>query len=241
MQLTPLAIAVMLLAQQPKLEFEVATIKPQDPVASQNGNARSAGGSATEWRAGNLPLRDLIRSAYNVNANQIAGTQPWMDNTGWDVVAKSPAGSTPEQFRQRLQTLLADRFQLVVHHETLTLPVYNLTVAKSGPKLEESTKDISRMSAGPRMINYSAGTMDQLVSQLTSSLGKQVIDKTGLTGHYHIDLKFTPVGPTPGALDTDNGPSIFTALQEQAGLKLDSTKSPVEVLVVDKAEKPSAN
>lgn len=136
-----------------------------------------------------------------------------------------------------MQAMLADRFRLAIHRETRTLPVYALIVGKSGIKLHEGDGR-GGMSAGPRLIRYGSGTMGELAGQLSGYLGRQVIDRTSLTGQYAIDLSFASVDP--GAAAGDAGPSIFQALQE-AGLKLESTRGPVETLVIDHAEKPTSN
>ncbi|HKD09228.1 MAG TPA: TIGR03435 family protein [Bryobacteraceae bacterium] len=175
-----------------------------------------------------------------MNREQIIGVSGWMETEGWDIDARFPAGSSPAQAPQMMQAMLADRFRLVTHRETRTMPVYALTVAKSGLKLHEGSSSRG-MSAGQRLIRYGAGTMDELASQLSGYLGRHVTDRTGLTGRYAIDLSFAPVDLSARAADAaqDLGPSIFQALQEQAGLKLESTKGPVEVLVIDHAEKPT--
>jgi uncharacterized protein (TIGR03435 family) len=142
-----------------------------------------------------------------------------------------------------LQAMLADRFQLVYHRETRTLPVYFLEVAKGGAKLKKATAAGHSMSAGPRMIKYSGATMQTLASQLTSYFGRKVLDQTQLEGEYEIDLSFAPINASPSveSAQTETLPSIFSALEEQLGLRLRSGNGPVEVVVIDKAEKPSEN
>jgi uncharacterized protein (TIGR03435 family) len=186
----------------------------------------------------NLRLFELIMNAWGLNREQIVGGPNWLETAGWDIDARFPAGARPAQAPQMMQAMLADRFRLVTHPETRTLPIYELTVARGGPKLHESDGS-GGMSAGARLIRYKSGTMSELASQLSSYVGRQVIDRTGLTGKYAIDLSFAPVDP--GAPADDAGPSLFQALQDQAGLKLESTRGPVEVLVIDHAEKPAPN
>lgn len=140
-----------------------------------------------------------------------------------------------------MQAMLADRFQLRTHQETRTLSIYILTVAKKGMKLRQGDGR-GGMSAGPRIIRYNSGTTAELASQLSGYLGRQVVDRTGSTGQYFINLSFAPVDPeAPRDGAQDAAPSIFQALEDQAGLKLESTKGPVEVLVIDRAEKPTPN
>jgi uncharacterized protein (TIGR03435 family) len=234
-----IAISLAPMAQQhsAKIEFEVVSVKPADPSAPGHMSQVTPGG----FRGQNLRLFELIMTGWRVNRDQIVGGPNWMDTAGWDIDARFPAGASHSQFPQMIQAMLADRFGLVHHRETRVLPVYELTVAKSGVKLHAGGGQ-GGMSAGPRLIRYDSGTMGQLASQLSSYLGHEVIDRTGLTGQYAINLSFAPVDPG-GAADgaSDPAPSIFQALQDQAGLKLESTKGPVEVLVIDRAEKPTSN
>jgi bla regulator protein blaR1 len=170
-----------------------------------------------------------------------------------------------EQQRLRLQALLEDRFQLRFHRETKELPVYALVVAKGGPKLTPSQQKAGNrrpmMRMGRGRIESEGVAMAQLADMLSMEQGRKVIDRTGLTGNYDIKLEYTPdqsQGPGPGGPPgggpgpgpeggmgppppDPNGPSIFTALQEQLGLKLESQKGPVEILVIDHVEKPSEN
>lgn len=226
-------------AQQPaKVEFEAVSIKPADPADPAHLVQPIRGG----FRGRNLRLFELIMNAWHLNRDRLIGGPAWMETAGWDIDARYPEGAGYLQLPQMLQAMLADRFQLVTHRETRTLPVYALTVSKGGLKLRPG-EGIGSMSAGPRMIRYTSGAMADLASQLSSYLGRNVIDETGLTGQYAIDLSFAPVDPGAPAEDAtrDAAPSIFQALQEQAGLKLESTKGPVEVLVIDRAGKPTDN
>jgi uncharacterized protein (TIGR03435 family) len=181
-------------------------------------------------------------SAFRVNENQIVGGPKWLDSASWDIDA-TYAGANQGQFPLMLQAMLADRFHLVFHRETRTLSVYLLEVAKNGPKVKESTATTDGMSAGQRMIKYNRATMRELADQLSSYFGRQVLDRTELRGQYEIDLKFAPVNANPSieAAQAESLPSIFSALEEQLGLRLRSGNGPVEVLVIDRAEKPSEN
>ena len=238
--LAGIAISIALAAQPPpaNLEFEVVSIKPADPAAPARMAQQTAGG----FRGRNLRLFELIMSAWHLNRDQIVGGPKWLETADWDIDARFPSGASPAQAPQMMQAMLADRFRLVSHRETRTLPVYALTVAKGGIKLHEGDGR-GGLSAGPRLIRYGAGTMGELAGQLSSYLGRYVIDRTGITGEYAINLSFAPVDPcaTAGDAAQDFAPSIFQALQEQAGLKLESTKGPVEVLVIDHAEKATQN
>jgi uncharacterized protein (TIGR03435 family) len=237
MPLAVIAISLALAAQQvpDRAAFEVVSIKPADPAAPGHMTQQTLGG----FRGRNLRLFELIMGAWHLNRDQIVGGPPWMETAGWDIDARFPAGMSAAQAPQVMQSMLADRFGLVVHRETRTLPVYDLIVARSGIKLPVGDSRVG-MSAGPRLIRYGSGTMAELASQLSSYLGRHVVDRTGLTGQYAISLSFAPVDPNVAGGDAaqDSAPSIFAALQEQAGLKLESARGPVEILVIDHAERP---
>ena len=202
-------------------------------------------------------LRNLISYAYNVRPFQISGGPKWIDTERFDIEARvaTPDAVTPSEPKkvsgeprktgERLKSLLADRFQVMLHAETKEQPVYALVVAKGGFKLQESTEVenmIRRIGRG-ELKGQGVG-LNMLVLNLSSELGRRVIDKTGLAGKYSFDLKWTSAAPTPGGAsqpaDSD-GPSIFTAVQEQLGLRLEAEKGPVEILVIDRAERPSKN
>jgi len=238
--LVALAISVALAAQQPKtnVEFEVVSVKPANPADPAHMTQATVGG----LRGRNLRLFELVMSAWHLNRDEIIGGPNWLETAGWDIDVRFPAGAGPAQAPQMMQAMLSDRFRLVTHRETRTLPIYVLTVAKGGIKLQQGD-GIGGMSAGPRLIRYGAGTMGELAGQLSGYLGRNVIDRTGLTGQYAISLSFAPVDPGAPARDIaqDFAPSIFQALQDQAGLRLESTKGPVQVLVIDHAEKPTPN
>ena len=259
------------------LTFEVASIKPANPDAMGIRINFVPGGGL---RAENVRLRQLIEFAYQVHPFQISGGPGWMNSQGFDVLAKAPepAEATDlrkltdaqrdrlgEQIRQRLQALLAERFQLTIHRETKEMPVYALVVAKNGPKLKESAdpeRGDQQMRAGRGELSATTMKIQALASHLSRVTGRPVLDNTGLKGTYDFKLEWTPEpggpggGPfagSPGAgrlaeekaagigAPDPTGPSIFTALQEQLGLKLESQKGPVEILVIDRAEKPSEN
>lgn len=221
-------------AQQP-LAFEVATIKPLQGFV--NARANFSGPRVT---LSGYALEGLLMDAYGVESWQLVGGPVWRDTDPFEIVAKAPgdAAPTPEQRRQLLQSLLEDRFKLKVHRETREAPVYALTVAKNGPKLTRSTATDSLYSAGGREMKFQKRTMDFLAKQLSASarLGRPVLDKTALTGEWDFTLNFMP-NPPPDS----NVPDVFTALQEQLGLRLESQKAPVEHLIIDHAEKPSPN
>jgi uncharacterized protein (TIGR03435 family) len=221
--------------------FEVASIKlHQGPVTQV-----SAVPSGPRIRITAYGLVGLIMDAYDVKFDEISGGPSWMNSDRFDIEAVAGGEATPAkaQLKLMLQSLLAERFKLKVHRETRVMPVYALVVGKGGPKLKESAPDAERMltQSGTRgaRLTVVKGDMDQLAIQLSSSPGvdRPVINKTGLAGSY--DYKLSWAFETT-ASDSD-GVSIFTALQEQLGLKLEPQKAPIETLVVDHAERPSAN
>jgi uncharacterized protein (TIGR03435 family) len=218
-------------------------------------------------RATGVTVRFLLYEGYGgINHEQVIGEPAWTNTDGFDIEAKVAPADLPtlnkmtfEQRRTMFQSILTDRFKLVVHHETRELPIYVLSVAKGGPKLKPSAPDDPAAPTPRRrgmMINNGEVTannaqLSMLVTVLSRTLGRTVIDKTGLSGTYDFSLTFAPEdggsqqpGAAGGALPaspSDSAPSIFTAMQEQLGLKLESTKGPVDVIVIDHIEKPSEN
>jgi uncharacterized protein (TIGR03435 family) len=224
----------VLLAQSQTPSFEVATIKPHDPSSAGVASGISFGQGRF---SGAGSLRSLIQFAHGVQDYQVSGGLSWTNTELYDVIGKPASPAPPDQLRIMLQSLLAERFKLSFHRETTDVPVYALIVVKSGPKLQEVRDPtlIGRMSGGKGMLRGEMKLAD-LARYLSPSAGRPVIDRTGLMGAYEINLQWSPDNST----DADK-PSLFTAVQEQLGLKLDSAKGPVEVLVIDHVEKPSGN
>jgi bla regulator protein blaR1 len=226
-------------------KFEVASIKPADPNLPGFGIRTAPGG---RYIATGVTVKFLIAQAYGVMEFQVSGGPGWIANERYEINAKQESGleNKPGQMALLLQGLLADRFQLKLTHETKELPIYALVVAKGGSKLKENTVE-GGMSMGPRMITVKGMGIGSFTKQLSQQLGRPVLDRTGLTSRYDFKLEWTPdSAPTfeakEGAPAVDStAPSLFTALQEQLGLKLESTRGPVEILVIDHAEKPSEN
>ena len=222
--------------------FEVASIRnhpqPYQFVRSDISGARAS------WVA--YGLEGLLMEAYNVASYQISGGPAWLRMDRFDIDAKAPGDNTltRDQKREMLRALLEDRFHLVVHRETKEMPIYALVVAKGGPKLKESPADgQTRMSMGSKgqtiEMKFSKWNMERLASQIEGNEGRKVVDKTGLAGEYDFTLSYVDDRRANGG-DQD-GPSLFTAVQEQLGLRLEAQKGPVEMLVVDHADKPSQN
>ena len=239
-------------AQQPaRPSFEVASVKPSVPRTAHFSLLELGGRFTTT----NTTLKMLIGFAYDVRDYQIAGGPNWLDSAKYNVEAKPdvprPAEHNAARMRLMAQSLLAERFKLAIHRETKELPVYDLVVAKGGPKLKKAANTAEASGRrGRGLLTGVAADMPLLVNQLSQQLGRSVIDKTGLTGKYDFKLEWTPDpgelrfpagGPDAPPPPDLSGPSIFTAVQEQLGLKLESVKGPVEILVIDHAEKPDAN
>lgn len=307
--------------------FEVASIKPAAPMQAGRIMVRMSGGPGTpdpgQMTYTNVSLKNVLTNAYNVKGYQIQGPD-WLDSARFDITAKVPLGTTKEQFRLMLQSLLAERFKLTLHHATKDMPMYALVVAKGGSKLKESPDDPSSTDAGgPNASGPGAGgsnvggpaagggpsasfnkgdikmgkdgfpqlppgagrgavmmmnmngkmkmqsskqTMSGFVDMLANQVDRPVVDQTNLTGKYDYTLEFAPGDnrggmmrgamagmpmPPPGAdgggagggaPDAEAGPTIFSALQEQLGLRLEAKKGPVDLLVIDSIEKtPTEN
>jgi uncharacterized protein (TIGR03435 family) len=187
----------------------------------------------------NVPLRQLIEQAYRVKPFQLTGPD-WLSNVRFDIVAKYPAGTANEQLTLMLQTLLAERFHLAIHRESREMSAYALMVAKNGPKLVEVAPNGTGTSNGRGRFQDRAISMAGLADQLARELGRPVVDKTGLTAVYDLKLEWTPDDQPQGDAapsEPAQGPSIFTALQEQLGLKLQTQEAPVEIIVVDHVDR----
>ena len=247
--------------------YEVVSIKPhKDEDGGMMSRSMPDGFTST-----GTTLQLLIRGAYDKEENEILGAPGWFSSEKYDIKAKIDDADI-EAFKKldreqantmrdrMMQGMLADRFKLVLHHETREWPTYALVVAKSGSKLQDSKpenhKDGFSMRVSRTEMSAQGAPVSSIVRFLSGQLGHHVIDKTGLTGKYDYTLKWAPEegernmfpaaspgsgGSVPPTASDSNGPSIFTALQEQLGLKLESQKGPVDVLVIDHAEKPTAD
>ncbi|HVO97030.1 MAG TPA: TIGR03435 family protein [Bryobacteraceae bacterium] len=241
MKLILFAVCGAALWAQPK-EFEVASIHPSAPQAP---GQMEIGMSIDQGmlRATGMTAKFLIEQAYDVRDFQVVGGPSWIGSQQYDINAKIEGNPTSEQMRTMMQSLLADRFQLQVHREKKEMPCYALVVAKGGSKLKAPEADADgkhkdgRMSMSRGSFTGQGLPVQAIAHAVEQVLGRAVIDKTGLTGNFDFKLEWTP----DEARTDGDGASIFTALQEQLGLKLESTKGPVEIVVVDRLEKPSEN
>ena len=235
--------------------FEVASVKP---VAS-NVDFMIRGGPGTSdpglIRYTGVTLTEVILIAHQVKRYQIEGPG-WLDTNRFDIVAKVPWGATREQFRLMLQNLLAERFQLSLHHELKEFAIFALVVGKRGPKMKETEPDSPQVSAAwdgrkvPRVqmvnghvrVTGNRQTMPGLATILENSVHRPVVDRTELKGSYDFVLEFAAERPLARVPVDEFIPDIFSAVQQQLGLSLQATKGQLDVLVTDRVEKtPSAN
>jgi len=228
--------------------FDVASIKPAKP--GQIGTTSNLGQGNT-LNLKNYALIHLVMRAYDVPEFQVSGASGWMVSLAYDIVAtadrvESEPARRFEQTRLRLQALLADRFQLQIHRETKELPIYALVVAKNGPRLQENKEsgmggNLSTSIGRTGTITGRGSSIKDLAKALSRILSRPVDDKTGLTAAFDFKLTWLPDSASPETAAASDLPSLFTALQQQLGLRLESRKGPVEIIVIDRASKPSEN
>jgi uncharacterized protein (TIGR03435 family) len=229
----------------PRVEFEVVSLKPGDPASLGSSLGSSSGTPAGRLVMRNTTLKNLVMSAYRLNLNEyeIAGGPTWMDSAKFNIDAKLPADAPQGQIPLMMQTMLADRFKLESHRETRTLREYALVVAKGGPKFGKPNESDHKGVVTSQSDNQITGwgrPLSDLARMLIGAVGAPVVDQTGLKGQYDFDLKFAPLlGASRGS--DDALPDVFAVLQGQLGLKLEAIKGPVELLVIDRAEKPTEN
>jgi uncharacterized protein (TIGR03435 family) len=236
--------------------FDVAAIHVHIPQPHDHNSIWSSPFNG-QFKAANMSVVMLIQWAYEIPDTRILGAPGWARSTFFNIDAEadpsvdqqmhnlnSDAGRKVKE--RMLQALLTDRFQLVTHTETRELPIYALVVAKGGAKLG----DIKDIKSGGTMVNswrdhlevQGSNSLELLAQVLADALGRPVVDRTGIAGRYHLTLEWTPDDAASAPPIRSNAPpSIFTALQEQLGLKLESQKGPVQVLVIDHVAQPSSN
>jgi uncharacterized protein (TIGR03435 family) len=262
----PIAIGQQTPAPRP--EFEVATIKPNTKGGPGIMTRRPVPG---RWESENTPLSFLILHAWNARRFQLVGGPEWTRSERFDIQASVPLPATGQQVQLMLQRLLEDRFQLKIERAQREQPVYILQPARQGLKIrpiapgscimigpdgqfpeQEEGKPVPPQCGGtgygPSQITGNGITMAEFARLLEEVMQRPVIDRTGLTDLYNIKIKWMadestpgPMGGPPTAKDTEPGPSIFTVLQEELGLRLEASRAPAEVLVIQSAERPSEN
>jgi uncharacterized protein (TIGR03435 family) len=223
--------------------FEVASIKTA-PVDSREGrDFRVLPGGRLHIT--NMPLKQIVLEAFGIKQYQLSGGPAWLNSDTFDIDAKAEGDPSRSQMMVMLQHLLAERCGLQVHRETHEGNVYILTVVKGGPKLKPSTATDSYVRLyrnTPRElpgVNYTIGAQKVTMAQFADGLvdmhlQRPVFDRTGISGEYDLKLNYA-------IADDPEAPSIFTAIQEQLGLKLETAKGPIETLIIDRVEKPTAN
>jgi len=241
-------------AARPKFDaFEVATVKPVDPDA-QRGRTFQMNGPH-RWVATNYTLKSLLALAYDMNPKTISGGPAWMDSQHFNIEALTPGDIRPTRLEQMrmLRALLVERFQLKFHREEKEFSIYELTVAKGGPKLKPAANPddppyiLGVVYPGKIEVPAKSVTMDDFVAMLQrATLDRPTVNKTGLMGVYDFTLDWAQDetqygGEVPKAPDDAQVPPLFTAVQEQLGLKLQATRGMVNAMVVDSAVKPQVD
>jgi uncharacterized protein (TIGR03435 family) len=272
--------ATALIAQTPDRQpaFDVASVKPGKPLGPLGKRFEVNGGPGTNdpglYSCQNCALIMLVMRAYGLNASHPSSAPGWMDDLRFDVAAKMAPGTTQEQFSLMLRNLLAERFKLAVHHEKRETQVYELVVAKNGPKLKQSAqRDAAKEEAaapdhsqpfkkdqdgfpvippgsdtviafgpGHARLRLDSESTARFAEFIAGPLQRPVIDATGLKGKYDFLVSWVPEQRGGSATDSDSGPTLEGAIQAQLGLRLESKKGMVDVLVIDHAEKvPTGN
>lgn len=242
--ITVIACCELLGAQQGGAAFEVATIKPSGPESPPISVRRLPGGRLV---TSNTPLPMLIQWAHQLDEGRLFGVPDGFNALRFDVVAKAPEREPVEgQMQLMMRALLAERFKLVVHHETRALVAYTLVSEPGGPKVRTVTSD---EPADPNPFTMSdSGTLigirvtaDMLATVLSNQLGRPVQNTTGFTGAFDFTLRWAPdTGVAPG--DGQDRPSLFTAIREQLGFRLVARRAPTDVVVIDHVERtPTEN
>jgi uncharacterized protein (TIGR03435 family) len=236
--------------------FDVTAIHLHEPQPHEHNSIWSSA-SDGHFKAENISVMTLIHWAYEMPETRILGAPAWTSTTHFNIDATADpsvdqqlkgltSDASRKQKERMVQALLADRFKLATHMETRELPIYALVVAKGGAKLGPTQESGSSVNtSNGRMEIQGSNSVAILAEQLSKVVGREVVDRTGIAGRYDLKLKWTPDDATEPQLlngaPADTGPSLFTALEEQLGLKLEPQKGPVQVLVIDHIEMPSAN
>jgi uncharacterized protein (TIGR03435 family) len=226
-------------------DWEVATVKPNVSAITSN-RIRISGRHVT---IENETVAKMMLIGYGVQKDQVIGLPDWARTAGWDIDGVTDVEGEPDlkQFQTMVRKILEERFALTLHHEQREMEVLALRVAKGGPKLAAATGDadalpdrVDRRSAGQLASTFKNTSMHDFVLMALGAMDHPVVDQTGLAGKYDFQLTWND-DDSVAATDTNAAPGIFTAVQEQLGLKLEATKAPADVLVIDKVERPGAN
>lgn len=262
--LTAGLLATAALAAQAPRTFDVVSIKPNKSAAASMSAGTYPGG---RWSMVNGPVSTLIRSAYPAQLNELIGAPSWVASDRWDVTAVAGADATSDEIQSMMQAMLAERFRLAVHYETRERETYALVLARAdgqlGPDIRRSTLDCDGiraarlagrpvdaplpangappcgMMAGGGRLAIGGQPIESLARSLSGAAGRYVVDRTGLAGNYELTLRYAGQVVNGAERPAEEFPSIFTALQEQLGLKLESSRAELRILVVDRIERPT--
>ena len=252
MKLSALVLGTCLLAQtpSPRPTFDVVSIHPADPSAT-GGFIKPIPGNHG-YTAQNVPVRIMIALMYKIPTRQIEGGPDWINTARFDIEARADAPHSVDDLHTMYQNLLADRFDLRFHHDVREGNIYALTIDPSGLKLKPNTSpedDKIPVNGGPARttgVRVPMNYLTWLLSQILQTDGRPVVDQTGLKGNYDFTLSYRPMLPPDAPADAlppedRDLPTLFEALPTQLGLRLTPTRGPVDHLVIDHIEKPSAN
>ena len=233
------------MAAEAKPDWEVATVRPSDPAAGKGQHINVRGSHVL---LEDTTVEQFLLMGFGLQQSQLAGEPDWVKTERWNVDGVPDVQGMPnlKQLQGLMQEILAERFGLKVHREQRELPVFALTVAKGGPKMtvdESDPNGLFRQQNGGQNGRHAEDlkniSMPELALILQFHVDRPVVDQTGLKGKYDLKLQWTvDEAPAPAP---DAPPGLFTAIQEQVGLKLDRVKAPAEVLVVDAVARPGAN
>ena len=247
--------------------FDVVSIKRVTDIRNRRSVGQQPGG---KFVISGMTIAPAIRSAYPADVSDIVGAPAWMDSETYDLTAQAGRDVPRDQMEAMLRAMLADKFKLLVHYEIQDRPVYALVLARAdgrlGPDIKQSDLDCDAIQAARRAgstepapatsngapacgmsmrgeqgmtVLLGARPLSALASSLGSPTGRPVIDKTGLKGNYDVTLRYVEQPSANASPDTP--PELFTALQEQLGLKLEADRAPLKVLVIDRIERPTEN
>jgi uncharacterized protein (TIGR03435 family) len=238
----------------PDLQFEVASLKPSTGEMRGGGIRPAPGGQ--KYEAVNCSIKTMITVAYRIKADQIIGGPEWLNSARYDMQAKAEKASSPDELHMMLMNMLVERLNLKFHHEKREMAMYALTVDNGGPKLTPHEAP----NAGDLWIDVSASVLhvkmkatyapiDYFAFRLSDFMDRPVVDMTGLHGGYDFNLEFTrelpPNFPEGGKINGEDpdtsGPTVYMAVKQQLGLALKAQRGPVDVIVIDHADRPTEN
>jgi len=238
----------------PDLQFEVASLKPSAGEMRGGGIRPAPGGQ--KYEAVNCSIKTMITVAYRIKADQIIGGPEWLNSARYDMQAKAEKASSPDELHMMLMNMLVERLNLKFHHEKREMAMYALTVDNGGPKLTPHEAP----NAGDLWIDVSASVLhvkmkatyapiDYFAFRLSDFMDRPVVDMTGLHGGYDFNLEFTrelpPNFPEGGKINGEDpdtsGPTVYMAVKQQLGLALKAQRGPVDVIVIDHADRPTEN